>query len=111
MISTRLEEARPWPTRPPSFRRPGRRSSSSAPAADLPLRPAWGRILAPPAPPWTYDMTTSTTLYATDEDIVLRASADFALLCPRDQKLASGTDGTFMPDDRWTLHSTAVDFA
>ena len=50
-------------------------------------------------------------IYATDEDIVLRASSDFALLCPRDQKLASGTDGAFDPSDRWCLRSASVDFS
>lgn len=53
----------------------------------------------------------STIVYATDEDIALRASADFALLCPRDQKLAYGADGSFNPADRWTLLSTTVNFA
>jgi hypothetical protein len=55
-------------------------------------------------------MTTNPTAYASDEDVALRASADFALLCPRDQCLAAGTDGAFDPDDRWTLKSSAVDF-
>jgi hypothetical protein len=49
-------------------------------------------------------------IYATDEDIALRASADFAILCPRDQKLAAGLDGAFDPSDRWTLQSASVDF-
>lgn len=49
--------------------------------------------------------------YATDEDIALRASADFAALCPRDQVLASGLDGVFSPADPWTLASASVDFA
>lgn len=48
--------------------------------------------------------------FATDEDVALRASADFAILCPRDQKVASGTDGAFFASDRWTLTSTTVDF-
>ena len=52
----------------------------------------------------------SEMVYATDEDVALRASADFALLCPRDQKLASGTDGYFDASDRWTLRSAATDF-
>lgn len=47
--------------------------------------------------------------YATDEDVALRASADFALLCPKDQCLAYGNDGTF-GGDRWTLTSPSVDF-
>ncbi len=49
-------------------------------------------------------------VYATDEDIALRASADFALLCPRDQKFASGTDGVFSSDQPWVLTSLEVDF-
>ena len=50
-------------------------------------------------------------VYATDEDIALRASTDFIALCPRDQVLATGTDGVFDPSDPWTLRSTSVDFA
>ena len=42
--------------------------------------------------------------------MALRASADFSLLCPRDQKLAGGTDGIFSPSDPWTLTSPTVDF-
>ncbi len=49
-------------------------------------------------------------VYATDEDIALRASSDFSALCPRDQLLASGTDGVFSASDPWTLTSTSVDF-
>jgi hypothetical protein len=49
--------------------------------------------------------------YATDEDVALRASADFAILTPRDQKLAYGLDGSFDPSDRWTLRSSSVDFS
>lgn len=51
------------------------------------------------------------TAYATDEDIALRASADFLALCPRDQVLAVGTDGVFAASDPWTLTSSSVDFA
>jgi hypothetical protein len=50
-------------------------------------------------------------VYATDEDIALRASTDFVALCPRDQLLASGVDGVFASTDRWTLTSASVDFA
>jgi len=50
-------------------------------------------------------------VYATDEDIALRASTDFSVLCPRDQVLASGSDGIFSASDPWTLTSTSVDFA
>ena len=48
--------------------------------------------------------------YATDEDIALRASADFTLLCPRDQKVASGSDGAFSASAPWTLTSASADF-
>src|SRR5689334_649872 len=56
-------------------------------------------------------MSPLTTVYATDEDVALAAAADFAILCPKDQRLAAGSDGYFNPADRWTLRSTAVDFA
>jgi hypothetical protein len=51
-----------------------------------------------------------TVLYATDEDIALRASADYRLLCPKDQQIAIGKDGVFLSSDRWTLTSATVDF-
>lgn len=56
-------------------------------------------------------MTTLTTVYATDEDIALRIAADFPILCPRDQKLAAGSDGVFSASDPWTLLSPSVDFS
>jgi hypothetical protein len=49
-------------------------------------------------------------VYATDEDIALRASTDFVALCPKDQLLAYGIDGVFAPSDLWTLTSASVDF-
>lgn len=49
--------------------------------------------------------------YATDEDVALRAPADFLALCPRDQVVAAGPDGLFLASDPWTLRSPAVDFA
>jgi hypothetical protein len=55
-------------------------------------------------------MSIASTRYATDEDIALRASADFQLLCPKDQKIAYGTDGAFLPSNSWTLSSVSVDF-
>jgi hypothetical protein len=55
-------------------------------------------------------MTPLDSLYATDEDIAVYAPSDFALLCPRDQTLARGGDGSFSPSDRWTLQSASVDF-
>jgi hypothetical protein len=51
------------------------------------------------------------TVYATDEDIALRASTDFSSLCPRDQLLATGADGIFTASDPWTLTSASIDFA
>jgi hypothetical protein len=56
-------------------------------------------------------MTTLTTVYATDEDLAIRAAADFPILCSKDQKLAAGSDGAFGPTDPWTLTSDTVDFA
>ncbi len=53
-------------------------------------------------------MTFSPNAYANDEDIALRASADFTILCPKDQCLAYGTDGAFV--DPWTLTSPSIDF-
>lgn len=55
-------------------------------------------------------MLTSMTNYAQDEDIALRASADFPILCPKDQKLTWGNDGAFASTDPWTLTSAAVNF-
>ena len=55
-------------------------------------------------------MIVVSSVYATDEDIALRASADFTIICPKDQKLASGTDGAFLSGNPWTLTSASVDF-
>ena len=49
--------------------------------------------------------------YATDEDLAIRAPADFLALCPKDQVVAAGSDGLFLPDDPWTLRSPSVNFA
>ena len=49
--------------------------------------------------------------YATDEDVAIRAPADFLALCPRDQAVAGGSDGLFLAGDPWTLRSPSVDFA
>jgi len=46
--------------------------------------------------------------YATDEDVALRAPADFALLCPRDQVMAAGSDGEFLAADRWGLRAPGL---
>ena len=53
-------------------------------------------------------MNPNSNLYATDEDVALRAPADFPLLCPPGQVQAAGTDGCFQAGDRWTLTSAAV---
>ena len=50
------------------------------------------------------------TVYATDENIAVRASGDFTMLCPDWQKLACGTDGTFAAGAPWVLTSASVDF-
>jgi hypothetical protein len=54
-------------------------------------------------------MSTVSVVYATDEDVALRASADFAILCPRDQCVAYGTDGQIGPGG-WSLSSPSVNF-
>jgi hypothetical protein len=51
-----------------------------------------------------------STVYATDENLALRASGDFAVLCPDWQKLAYGTDGTFAAGSPWVLTSPSVNF-
>jgi len=50
------------------------------------------------------------SVYASDEDVCIRAYADFATLVPKDQVLASGNDGVFDPSDLWTLTSASSDF-
>jgi hypothetical protein len=51
-----------------------------------------------------------TTVYATDENIAIRAGGDFAPLCPTWQKLAAGSDGSFAAGSPWVLYSPTVDF-
>lgn len=55
-------------------------------------------------------MSLSVT-YATDENIAVRASGDFAMLCPDWQKLASGADGVFTAASPWLLTSASVNYA
>ncbi|WZO98183.1 hypothetical protein EP7_005239 [Isosphaeraceae bacterium EP7] len=50
------------------------------------------------------------SVYATDEDVAVRAAADFMLLCPHDQVVVQGSDGVLGPADRWLLRSGTVDF-
>lgn len=47
-------------------------------------------------------------LYCSDEDVALRAPGDFAQLCPRSLKYASGADGVIASGAPWTLTSSAV---
>jgi hypothetical protein len=53
----------------------------------------------------------TTPVYATDEDIAVRAGGDFITLCPQWQQMASGTDGFFDSGSPWVLNSTATSFA
>ncbi len=53
----------------------------------------------------------TTPVYATDEDIAVRAGGDWFLLCPSWQQMAYGSDGYFNSGLPWVLNSTAVDFA
>lgn len=50
------------------------------------------------------------TVYANDEDLCVRATGDFAVLCPDWQKQAYGADGVFASGTPWVLTSATVDF-
>jgi hypothetical protein len=52
----------------------------------------------------------TSPVYATDEDIAVRAGGDFITLCPNWQQMAYGTDGLFAPGSPWVLNSTATNF-
>jgi hypothetical protein len=47
--------------------------------------------------------------FCTDEDIAVRATADFTAIVPVDQLFARGTDGT-IAGDGWTLSSPSANF-
>ncbi len=49
-------------------------------------------------------------MYATDEDILVKASGDFMTLAPSWQCMARGADGYFNPAAPWVLYSTLVNF-
>lgn len=49
-------------------------------------------------------------VFANDEDIAVRAEGDFAVLVPKAQKRAAGTDGV-LTAGAWTLSSASVNFA
>jgi hypothetical protein len=53
----------------------------------------------------------TTPVFATDEDIAVRAGGDFFTLCPAWQQMAYGLDGAFAPGAPWVLTSTATNFA
>jgi hypothetical protein len=50
-------------------------------------------------------------VYATDEDVYVEGGADFKVLMPDSNLIASGTDGVFSSGDPWTLTSASNDFA
>jgi hypothetical protein len=52
----------------------------------------------------------TTPVYATDEDIAVRAGGDFITLCPPWQQMAAGTDGFFNSGSPWVFNSTATNF-
>lgn len=51
-----------------------------------------------------------SVVYASDEDVAIRATGDFTVLIPAWQKVAFGTDGVFAPGEPWTLMSASLDF-
>jgi hypothetical protein len=53
----------------------------------------------------------TSPVYATDEDIAVRAGGDFITLCPSWQQMAYGIDGFFSPGSPWILNSSATNFA
>lgn len=54
--------------------------------------------------------TQTTPVYCSDEDILIHAGGDFAVLCPPWQQMAAGIDGAFAPGSPWVLTSASVDF-
>lgn len=54
--------------------------------------------------------TQTSPVYCTDEDILVYAGGDFALLCPAWQQMAAGVDGVFAPGSPWVLTSASTDF-
>jgi hypothetical protein len=53
----------------------------------------------------------TTPVYATDEDILVKASGDFVTLAPAWQCMAKGSDGVFASGMPWVLSSASVNFA
>lgn len=52
----------------------------------------------------------TSPVYATDEDVAVRAGGDYVALCPPWQQMALGFDGAFAAGSPWTLTSASVDF-
>jgi hypothetical protein len=52
----------------------------------------------------------TTPVYATDEDVLVKASGDFVTLAPAWQCMAKGTDGVFANGLPWVLTSASVNF-
>jgi hypothetical protein len=53
----------------------------------------------------------TSPVYATDEDILVKASGDFVTLAPAWQCMAKGSDGVFANGVPWVLTSASVNFA
>jgi hypothetical protein len=53
----------------------------------------------------------TTPVYATDEDVLVKASGDFVTLAPAWQCMAKGSDGVFASGMPWVLSSASVNFA
>jgi hypothetical protein len=52
----------------------------------------------------------TTPVYATDEDILVKASGDFVTLAPSWQCMSRGNDGSFASGMPWVLTSASVNF-
>lgn len=52
----------------------------------------------------------TTPVYATDEDVAVRAGTDYIVLAPTSQVMASGSDGVFEEDAPWVLTSPSISF-
>ncbi len=56
-------------------------------------------------------MSKENPAYASDEDVALVALADFPIICPTDQVIVKGTDGSFSSNDPMVLLSNSASFA
>jgi hypothetical protein len=55
-------------------------------------------------------MATLATVYATDEDVAVRAAGDFMVVCPEDQKITAGSDGVTDSANPWQFTSATGNF-